>query len=93
MGSDVVVLPPHAAGTRLPYQEYFKAFTITVLLVAEDASYGPSWGYETGRLYASSVWMQKRYHKDDRQVFSHELAHALGFHHRQAPRTCRCLPS
>jgi hypothetical protein len=29
----------------------------------------------------ASVWMQKRYHKDDRQVFSHELAHALGFTH------------
>ena len=25
--------------------------------------------------------MQKRYHKDERQVFSHELAHTLGFHH------------
>ncbi len=82
VGAGVVVLPPHPAGARIPYQEYFKAFTITVLLVkAEDASYGPSWPYESGRLYAASVWMQKRHHKDDRQVFSHELAHALGFHH------------
>lgn len=82
MGAKVVVLPPHPPGTRIPYLEYFKAFTITVLLVVgEDASYGPSWPYESGRLYAASVWMQKRYHKDDRQVFSHELAHTLGFHH------------
>jgi len=48
---------------------------------SEDASYGPSWPYESGRIYAAAVMMQKRWHKDDRQVFSHELAHTLGFHH------------
>jgi hypothetical protein len=81
-GSNVVEIAPHPPGTRIGYSEYFKAFTITVILVrGGDASYGPSWAYDSGRIYAASVWMQKRFHKDDRQVFSHELAHTLGFHH------------
>ena len=51
LGSDIVVLPPHPPGTRLPYSEYFKPFTITVMLLrGGDASYGPSWPYESGRL-------------------------------------------
>jgi hypothetical protein len=82
LGNDVVVLPPHPMGTRLGYTEYFKPFTITVLLLrGGDASLGPSWPYESGRIYAASIWMQKRYHKDEHQVFSHELAHTLGFFH------------
>jgi hypothetical protein len=91
-GSNIVVLPPHPEGARLSYGEYFKPFTITVLLVrGEDASYGPSWPYESGRIYSASVWMLKRYHKDDRQVFSHELAHTLAFFFiPRARRTFRC---
>jgi hypothetical protein len=82
LGSDVVVLPPHPPGTRLTYDDYFKAFTISVLVFKkEDFSAGPSWAYESGRIYSASIWMLKREHKDDRQVFSHELAHTLGFHH------------
>ncbi len=82
LGSDVVVLPPHPVGTRLGYLEYFKPFTITVLLLrGGDASIGPSWPYESGRIYSASIWIQKRYHKDEHQVFSHELAHTLGFFH------------
>jgi hypothetical protein len=81
-GTDILVLPPHAAGTRLTYHEYFKAFTISVLLLAESGtSYGPSWSYESGRLYSASIWFERRFKRDERQVFSHELAHTLGFFH------------
>jgi hypothetical protein len=83
-GLDVVVLPPHDPGTRLTYKEYFKAFTISVFVFkGEDFSAGPSWAYESGRIYSASIWMLKQSHKDDRQVFSHELAHTLGFSHPQ----------
>ncbi len=82
VGADVVVIPPHPAGTRLTYHDYFKPFTISVLLLeGDDTSYGPSWPYESGRLYSASIWYERRFKRDERQVFSHELAHTLGFFH------------
>lgn len=81
-GIDIVVVEPHPPGTRFTYLEFYKPFTITVLLHSDnDASFGPSWPYESGAIYSASIWLARRFLRDERQVFSHELAHTLGFHH------------
>ncbi len=80
--TNIVVVGPHPPGTRLTYREYFKPFTITVLLRDDNESSSElSWTYESGAFYASTIAMGRRFLRDEREVMSHELAHAFGFHH------------
>jgi hypothetical protein len=79
-GTDIVTTS-HEPGTRLTWREYLLGGKITVILVQGiDYSFAWNWPYESGRYYASTIQMNMR-HKEVPFVYSHELAHTMGFSH------------
>ncbi len=79
-GTDIVTTS-HEPGTRLTWREYLLGGKITVILVqGNDFSFAWNWPYPSGRYYASTIQMNMQ-HKEVPFVYSHELAHTLGFSH------------
>jgi hypothetical protein len=79
-GTDIVTTS-HEPGTRLTWRDYLLGGKITVILVQGiDASFAWNWPYESGRYYASTIQLHMA-HKDIPFVYSHELAHTMGFSH------------
>jgi hypothetical protein len=77
-----IVEHQHVPGTRVPRSEFLQAGKVSVAFVdkGDDTSWA-FWRYYTeGAMHAGHIQINAR-HKTDRGVYSHELAHILGFDH------------
>jgi hypothetical protein len=81
-GTDVTTRAQHPSGTELTWRDSFEPFVVTVVLVEGiDYSFAWLWPYEDGRMYSATIKIARREHRRDDAVYSHELAHTMGFSH------------
>lgn len=74
----------HPPGTIVDRNDLLQRFKVTVAMVQMPPDVGSlAWWsfYRSGAMYAAHIQITKRWHKFERGVFSHELAHTLGFGH------------
>ena len=62
-------------------RDYFIPGKTTIVFIKKhDASFAWLWPYESGALYSVTIQILNK-HRADAAVYSHELAHAMGFSH------------
>lgn len=72
----------HAPGTVLPRSQYFERGKVTVAFVERPDYFSWAfWRFNDGRSMTSGHVQLNRDHRALRGVYSHELAHMLGFDH------------
>ena len=71
----------HLPGEHLTLRDYFIPGKTTIVFIKKhDASFAWLWPYESGALYSVTIQILNK-HRADAAVYSHELAHAMGFSH------------
>ena len=90
-GNQIATFTP-VVGKTYTFREYMLAGQIPVTLTRgyeNDTSFARPWPWRSGRMYSGSIQMHVR-HKAIPFVYSHELAHTLGYRHplgyRNVPR-------
>jgi hypothetical protein len=80
LGSQIETVTP-TPGTVVPWRDYHQGGQIAVIFTrGYDASFVWPWAYETGPYYSASLHIGP-FHRAIPFVYSHELAHTLGFFH------------
>lgn len=92
-GRHMAIIDPHPAGIRLTWREILGKDTVRAIFVKRESrrSFARPWPWESGAMYAASLHIDVS-SLDAPMVYSHELAHTLGFFH-PAGHTSVPLPS